>query len=102
MSMYNLLEYNDNYSMISGSLRNYYGDEVNDDDNENNDAGNYRVNSNKTVTSKSFEYKTKILGSTPADNSRLETEFVFPLKYLSNVRKSLNLPLINCEIVELR
>ena len=102
MSMYNLLEYNDNYSMISGSLRNYYGDEVNDDDNENNDAGNYRVNSNKTVTSKSFKYKTKILGSTPADNSRLETEFVVPLKYLSNFRKSLNLPLINCEIVELR
>ena len=102
MSMYNLLEYNDNYSMISGSLRNYYGDEVNDDDNENNDAGNYRVNSNKTVTSKSFEYKTKILGSTPADNSRLETEFVVPLKYLSNFRKSLNLPSINCEIVELR
>ena len=102
MSMYNLLEYNDNYSMISGSLRNYYGDEVNDDDNENNDAGNYRVNSNKTVTSKSFEYKTKILGSTPADNSRLETEFVVPLKYLSNFRKSLNLSLINCEIVELR
>ena len=102
MSMYNLLEYNDNYSMISGSLRNYYGDEMNDDDNENNDAGNYRVNSNKTVTSKSFEYKTKILGSTPADNSRLETEFVVPLKYLSNFRKSLNLPSINCEIVELR
>ena len=28
--MYNLLEHSDNYSMISGSLWNYYRDEVND------------------------------------------------------------------------
>ena len=41
--MYNLLEYSDNYSMTSGSLWNYYGDEVNGDGNENNDAGNYRI-----------------------------------------------------------
>ena len=30
MPIYNLLEYNDNYSMILGSLWNYYRDEVND------------------------------------------------------------------------
>ena len=59
MPMYNLLEYSDNYSMTSVSLWNYYRDEVNDDANENNAAGNYRIN-NKTTTSKSFEYKTKI------------------------------------------
>ena len=29
-SMYNLLQYSDNYSMTSGSLRNYHRDEVND------------------------------------------------------------------------
>ena len=34
MSMYNLLEYSNNYSMASGSLWNYYRDEVNDDGNE--------------------------------------------------------------------
>ena len=28
MLMYNLLEYSDNYSMTSGSLWNYYGDEA--------------------------------------------------------------------------
>ena len=28
MSMYNLLEYRDNYSMASGSLWNYYRDEI--------------------------------------------------------------------------
>ena len=34
MSKYNLLEYSDNYSMISGSLWNYYRDGMNDDANE--------------------------------------------------------------------
>ena len=38
MPIYNLLEYSDNYSMTSGSLRNYYRDEINDSANENNDA----------------------------------------------------------------
>ena len=28
-------------------------------------AVNYKINKNKTKTSKSFEYKTKIIGSTP-------------------------------------
>ena len=40
MSMYNLLEYSNNYSMASGSLWNYYGDEVNDDGNEIDDNNN--------------------------------------------------------------
>ena len=31
MPMYNLVEYRDNYSMTSGSLWNYYRDEMNDD-----------------------------------------------------------------------
>ena len=30
MPMYELLEYSDNYSLASGSLLNYYRDEVND------------------------------------------------------------------------
>ena len=41
MLMYNLPEYNDNNSMKSGSLWKYYGVEVNDTVNENNDDGNY-------------------------------------------------------------
>ena len=40
MSMYNLLEYSNNYSMASGSLWNYYRDEVNDDGNEIDDNNN--------------------------------------------------------------
>ena len=64
MQIYNLLECSDNYSMTLRSLWNYYRDEVNHDANENNDADNYIINSNKTTTSKSFEYKTKIIAST--------------------------------------
>ena len=58
-------------------------DKINDDANENN-ADNYRLDNSKTVTSKSFEYKTKITWSTPDDNNILDTEVVVPLKYLSN------------------
>ena len=90
--MDDLLEYSGNYSMTSGILSNYYRDKKNDDVNENNNANN------KTATSKSFEYKTKITGSTPDKNSRLDTKVVVSLKYLSNFWRSLNLPSINCEI----
>ena len=58
MPIYNLFEYSDNYSMTSGSLWNYYKDEINDDANENNAACN-KINNNKTITSKSFEYKDR-------------------------------------------
>ena len=53
--MNNLLEHSGNYSMTSGNLWNYYGDEVNDDENENDNANNNRINNHKTITSKSFE-----------------------------------------------
>ena len=78
MSMYNLLEYCDNYSMASPSLWNYHRDEVNDDTNENNPAGNYRINNNKTTTGKSFECRTKITGKTQTHEkrSRLDTVIV--------------------------
>ena len=93
MPMHNLLQYSYNYSMTSGSLWNYYRDEINDDANEN---VNNRIN-NKTILSKSFEYKTKLIGSMPNDNDTLDTEVVVPLKYFSNFWRSLDLPLINCE-----
>ena len=94
--MYNLLEHSDNYSVTSGSFWNYYRDEVNGDANENNTGSNYSINNIKTARSETFEYKT--IGSTPADSSWLDTEVVVPLKYLSNFRRSLDLPLINCAI----
>ena len=99
MPMHNLLEYSDNFSMTSGSLWNHYRDEVNDSANENDNANN-KINNVKTTTSKSFVYKTKIIGigSTPNINNILEAEAVVPLKYLSNFRRSLDLPVIKCEI----
>ena len=83
MPMYNLLKYSDNYSMTSGSLWNYYRDGINDDENEN-DANKNMVNHNKTTTSKSFKYKTKITGGTANNGNRLNAEIVVPLKYISN------------------
>ena len=81
--MFNLLKYSNNYSMTSGSLWNYYKVEVIDDANENSEAGNYMINNKKATTSKHFEYKLKIIGSTLAGNNTLGTEVVIPLKYLS-------------------
>ena len=43
--------------MTLARLRNYYRDEMNDDANGNNDAGICRINNNKIVVNKSFEYE---------------------------------------------
>ena len=64
MPIYILLEYNNNCSITSGSLWNYYRDEVNDDADKN-DVANKKINNNKTTASKSFVYKAKLIGSTP-------------------------------------
>ena len=90
MLMYNLLEYSDSYSMASGSLWNCYRNKINYDANET-DA-NQKINNSKATTRRSFE-KTKMVGGTPADNNTLDTQVVFPLKYLSNLWRSLDLPL---------
>ena len=58
MPIYNLLDYSKNYSKTSGSLWNYYRDDLADEKNDNN-------NPNKNVVdSKSFHYKTNITGIT--------------------------------------
>ena len=95
MLMYHLLEYNKNYFMTSGSFWNYYRDKVNDAADKT--GANHWRNNNKT-TSKSFEYTTYMIRTTPANSNRLDTEVVVPLKYLSNFWRSLDLSLINCEI----
>ena len=71
---------------------------MNDDPNKDNDADNSRIKNRKATISKCFDYKTKVIGSTSDDNNILEVEVVVPLKYLSNFWRSLDLPLINCEI----
>ena len=49
--------------------------------------------------SESFKYKTSIVGKTPEHNDSLtNTKVAIPLKHLSNFWRSLNIPLINCEV----
>ena len=70
----------------------------------------YRDESSNPLSSnsESFKYKTSITGNTydvGADDAdydankvgKNKTEFVIPLKHLSNFWRSLNIPLINCE-----
>ena len=81
MPMYNLIEYSDNYSKISGSLWQYYKDHPNYD----------------IADSESFKQKVKITGKTPADGNTKNIEIIVPLKYLSNFLRTLEMPLINCK-----
>ena len=92
MPVHNLIEYSSNYSETMESLWFYSKDEA---ANFNNNIANF----------KSFKYKAKLLGNTfvqPAPNPTNETlknaTIVVPLKYLSNFWRSLEMPLINCNV----
>ena len=93
--MHNLLEYSKNYEKTSGSLFNYYRDEpkehiIGDGDN----AINISIRG-----SSSFDYETKIVESLAAGElEKDDFEIAIPLKYLGNFWRSLDTPLINCEI----
>ena len=82
MPMYNVIEYSDNYSKISGSLWQYYKDEPNDN----------------IADSESFKSKVKITGKTRNNGNTKDVEIIVPLKYLSNFWRTLEMPLINCEV----
>ena len=60
MQMYNLLENTENYSRTSESVWNDHRDEVSDGANEI-DAADSNTENNKKLTSRSFQYKTKII-----------------------------------------
>ena len=91
MPMYNLIEYSNNYSKTSGSLWQYCKEipAIN-----NNGAIVYFNGVNATD---SFNFKTKITGQTN-DNGIIDVEIMVPLKYLSIFWRTLEMPLINCEI----
>ena len=95
MPMYNLLEYSKNYEKTSGSLFNYYRDEPSEITiGAGNDAINISIRN-----SKSFDYKTEITGSLDAgEDEKEDVKTAIPLKYLGNFWRSLDIPLINCEI----
>ena len=92
MPMYNLLEYSKNYRKTTGSFWDYYRDEPNSGLGGNNNNAKFSIKD-----SKSFDYKTSITGKLEGKNKEKEVEIV-PLKYLSNFWRTLDIPLINCEI----
>ena len=82
MPIYNLTEYRGNYSKTSGSLQQQCKDDPNDD----------------IIQSELFKSILKITGKTPAAGNKKDVEIVVPLKYLSNFWRTLEIPLINCEV----
>ena len=93
MRMYNLIEYSDNYAKTTGSLWQYYK-EIPARNNNNNNAIIIFTEDNLTD---SFSFKAKITGQT-GNNGRKDVEIMVPLKYLSNFWRTLEMPLINCEV----
>ena len=85
--MYNLIEYSDNYSDTSGSLRNFKRDEI---------INNADVTNDNNAPS--FKYKANIIGNTENNGRKNGVKIAVPLKYLSNFWRSLEMPLINCKV----
>ena len=77
MPPYNLIEYNYNYSKISGSLWQYYRDES-----SLTNAGAI-ANFHAANNSASFKFELKITDKT-AYNGKKDVEIMVPLKCLSN------------------
>ena len=93
MPMYNLIEYSDNYAKTNGSLWQYCKD-----------IPARNANANDKITeftegnlTNSFNFKVKITGRTGNGGTK-DVEIMVPLKYLSNFWRTLEMPLINCEV----
>ena len=90
--IYNLIEYSDNYTDTSGSLWLFKRDEV-----PTNNADLAIDNS------RSLKYKAVPLGKRAnainnTNRSVKDAKTVVPLKYLSNFWRSLEMPLLNCQV----
>ena len=85
MPMYNLIEYSDNYAKTTGSLWQYFRDDDGDGD-------DIDIEDSKSKS------KVKITGKTPNDDNEKDVEIMVSLKYLSNFWRTLEIPLINCEV----
>ena len=91
------MEYRDNFSKTSRSLWQY----CKEIPAINNGA---IVDFNGANATDSFNFKAEITGQTAADSDngnipgRVDVEIMVPLKYLSNFWRTLEMPLINCEV----
>ena len=94
MPMYNLLEYSKNYRKATGSLWNYYRDEPSNPFSSNSESLKYKT----SITENTYNVG---VGEEWYDANKVgknKAEVVIPLKHLSNFWRSLNIPLINCEV----
>ena len=105
MNLYNLIEYNSNYSDTTGTLHQYRRGEQNMNTAENID----NVNANDSF---SFKYKSNLFkglnirdaaaNANPdianAQSLYLNAQIFVPLKYASSFFRSLDIPLINCKL----
>ena len=91
MPMYNLIEYSDNYSKTSRILWKYCRDvaAVNDD--------GAITDFTEANAIDSFDLKVKLTSQTGSNGAK-NVEILVPLKHLSNVWRTLEMPLINCEV----
>ena len=90
--MYNSIEHSDNYSETSGSLWQYCKNISVPNNN-----GDF-VEFNGANVTNSFNFKGKITGET-GNNGRIDgVETIVPLKYLCNFWRTLEMPLVNCEV----
>ena len=91
MSMYNLIEYSDNYQDSSATLYQYKRDEPPEAN---------AIDDLTADNSSSFKYKVSLLDN-PVLNGNItkaSVKVVVSLKYLSSFFRSLEMPLINCKI----
>ena len=82
MRVYNLLEYSKNYEKTFASLWNYCKD----------------ISIDPITNSESFKYKTSTTGKTADNGNTKKFEYSVPLKHLRNFWRTLDMPLINCEV----
>ena len=93
MPMYNLIECSDNYAKTAGSLWQYCKDIRARNANANDEITEFTAGS----LTDSFNFKLKITGQTGNGGTK-DVEIIVPLKYLSNFWRTLEMPLINCEV----
>ena len=90
--MYNLIEYSDAYLKTSGNLQQYYRAEPALDNNNN--IVDFRANN---INSISFKFKLQITAQTGKGGTK-DVQIMVLLKNLSNFQRTIEMPLINCEI----
>ena len=85
--MNNLLEYSKNYRKTTGSLWNYYRDELSDPLYSNSESSRYKTN----ITGNTYNF---VAGDANYDANKVgknKTELFIPLKHLSNFWRALNI-----------